>query len=158
LVLLRSATSIWPGLLTVNRECLFETFPLASTMSLPETRPIVISSLSKVRSLGSPFFSVSVSLIMEPREGVQPQERRLATLFSTIPGAKNRARSVFKIRCPPTGLPTKGLSPNKRLSADQGAIGRPRGSSPHQGAHRPTKGPHRPTKGLIAPAVPAAAP
>jgi hypothetical protein len=31
----------------------------------------VISSLSKVRSLGSPFFSVSVSLIMEPREGVQ---------------------------------------------------------------------------------------
>src|SRR3954468_16395612 len=74
MVLLRSATSIWPGLLTVNRECLFETFPLASTMSLPDTRPIVISSLSKVRSLGSPFFSVSVSLIMEPREGVQLTE------------------------------------------------------------------------------------
>ncbi len=29
---------------------------------------------------------------MEPREGVQPQKRRLATLFSTIPRVKNRPR------------------------------------------------------------------
>ncbi len=63
-MLLRSATSIWPPGLEVNREWRFETFPFASTMSLPETRPIVISSLSKVSSLGSPPFSVSVSLII----------------------------------------------------------------------------------------------
>jgi len=65
LVLLRSAISM-PAAIFVSRVCRFEMFPFASTMSLPETRPIVISSLSKVSTLGSPPFSVSVSLIIDP--------------------------------------------------------------------------------------------
>src|SRR5258706_7851465 len=49
------------------RECLFETLPFGSTMSLPDTRPMVTSSLSKESAFGSPPFSVMVSLIMQPR-------------------------------------------------------------------------------------------
>src|SRR5580692_12693078 len=91
-------------------------------MSLPETRPIVISSLSKVRSLGSPFFSVSVSLIMEPREGVQPQKRRLATLFSTIPRVKNRQRP----RC---RLPTQQRQKRRRENRQNSTRGQRRDSA-----------------------------
>ena len=54
----------------VSLVCRFEMFPFASTMSFPVTRPIVISSLSKVSTLGSPPFSVSVSLIIDPLYGL----------------------------------------------------------------------------------------
>ncbi len=50
--------------LTTMRECLFETFPLGSTISLPLTRPIVTSVLSKVVVVDGPPFSLMVTLNM----------------------------------------------------------------------------------------------
>ncbi len=50
--------------LSTTRECRFDTFPLGRMMSLPWTRPMVTSPLSKSRRFCSPPFSVMMTVNM----------------------------------------------------------------------------------------------
>ena len=63
LVLLASMTTKLLPLLTMRTCCLL-TLLLGSTMSLPCTRPTVISGWSNLRTVGLPPFSVIVTVTM----------------------------------------------------------------------------------------------